>query len=175
MDLAIICKDAANEYVKVDKNFEIVGVLIKNSDLLLKRNDNPQKIGITQNRNYQKKLANSMHKNSEIVEIISNALPYAIYSDIVDAAILDGVKVLGLEGDVEYPNIESETYVLIVNKAFKYTDTYKSFVKLYNKSIQALNDKKVLINTIEKYKEIELSQKDEDVIKTWNLKFLEIN
>ncbi len=175
MDLAIICKDAASEYVKVDKNFEIVGVLIKNSDLLLKRDRSPQKIGVTQNRNYQKKLANSMYKNAEIVEIISNALPYAIYNDIVDSAILDGVKVLGLEGDVEYPKIETETYVLIVNKSFKKKEAYSAFVKAYNKSVNELRDKAALIDTIEKYKGIELSQKDKDVIKTWNLKFLEIN
>ena len=175
MDLAIICKDAASEYVKVDKNFEIVGVLIKNSDLLLKRESVTKKIGITQNRNYQKKLANSMHKNAEIVEIISNALPYAMYNYIVDAAILDGVKVLGLEGDVEYPKIDTETYVLIVNKSFKDKEAYKSFVKAYNQSVQALNNKEVLIDTVEKYKGIELSQKDKDVIKTWKLKFLEIS
>ena len=175
MDLAIICKDAASKYVKVDKNFEIVGVLIKNSDLLLKRDRSPQKIGVTQNRNYQKKLANSMYKNAEIVEIISNALPYAMYNDIVDAAILDGVKVLGLEGYVEYPKIETETYVLIVNKGFKKKEAYKEFVKAYNQSVHALNNKEVLIDTIEKYKGIELSKKDEDVIKTWKLKFLEIN
>ena len=175
MDLAIICKDAASEYVKVDKNFEIVGVLIKNSDLLLKRNSSPQKIGITQNRNYQKKLANSMYENAEIVEIISNALPYAMYNDIVDAAILDGVKVLGLEGDVEYPKIDTETYVLIVNKNFKEKEVYREFIKAYNKSVQELRDKGVLIDTIEKYKGIELSQKDKDVIKTWKLKFLEIS
>lgn len=175
MDLAIICKDAASEYVKVDKNFEIVGVLIKNSDLLLKRDRSPQKIGVTQNRNYQKKLANSMYKNAEIVEIISNALPYAIYNDIVDSAILDGVKALGLEEDVEYPKIETETYVLIVNKSFKKKEAYSAFVKAYNKSVNELRDKAALIDTIEKYKGIELSQKDKDVIKTWNLKFLEIN
>lgn len=175
MDLAIICKDAANEYVKVDKNFEIVGVLIKNSDLLLKRDKFPQKIGVTQNRNYQKKLANSMYKNSQIVEIISNALPYAMYNDIVDAVIIDGVKVLGLDGYVEYPKIETETYVLIVNKTFKNKEAYKAFVKAYNQSVQALNHKEILINTIKKYKGIELSQKDKDVINSWKLKFLEIN
>lgn len=175
MDMAIICKDAAKEYIKVDKNFEIVCPLIKNSDLLLKKGSNINKIGITQNRDYQKKLVNSMYENAEVVELIANALPYSIYSGIVDGAILDGVKVLGLEGDIEYPQIEEETYVLVVNKNFKDKEAYRIFVDSYNESVNSLKDKKVLIDTIEKYKGIKLSKRDEDVIKTWNLKFLEIN
>ncbi len=33
--MAIICKDAAKEFIKADNNFEIVNTVVQNSDIFL--------------------------------------------------------------------------------------------------------------------------------------------
>ena len=65
MDLAVICKEAAIEYVKADKDFEIAGTVVQNSDFLLLKNTDPIKFGISQNRKYQK----------DLVKYLGNMLP----------------------------------------------------------------------------------------------------
>lgn len=176
MDMAIICKEAAGEYIKVDKNFEIIGTLVQNSDVFLIRSPKPSKIGITQNRDYQKGLIASTYPQAEAVEIIGSALPYALTSSQVDAVLIDAVKTIGLAGNIKEANVQEavDTYVLIVDKEFKKTQTYETFVERYNQSAEALQDKKELIKTIEAYKKRDLTNKEMEMVKNWKLKLLPI-
>lgn len=176
MDMAIICKDAAREYIKFDKNFEIVATLVQNSDVFLMKNSNPLKIGITQKRNYQRNFIISAYPDSETVELLGTALPYALNRNLVDALVIDKVKAIGLEGVVKEPEVKADvdTYVLIVNKNFKNTQTYANFAVLYNKSVEALQDKDELVKTIEIYKKYNLSNKDMEMVNNWKLKLLPI-
>ncbi|MGL5440157.1 MAG: ABC transporter substrate-binding (seleno)protein SaoB [Filifactoraceae bacterium] len=175
MDMAIVCKDIAQSYVKINKDFEIQGILIKNSDLILKNKADVKKIGISKGRAYQKELVRSLYKEAEIMEVISSGLPYYMYSGKIDAILVDGLKALTLDGNFEYPNIEKDTYVLVINKKIKNTAEYKKFVKDYNEAVQLLSDKNTLIGAIERYKGVKLSQKDKDVIISWNLKLQKVS
>jgi len=62
MDMAIICKDAAEEYIKNDTNFEIEAPVVKNSDIFLMDTDIPKRIGVTQKRDYQYNHQQSFYK-----------------------------------------------------------------------------------------------------------------
>ncbi|MGB5823711.1 MAG: ABC transporter substrate-binding (seleno)protein SaoB [Proteocatella sp.] len=176
MDMAIICKDAAREYIKVDKNFEIIGTLVQNSDVFLTRSAKPSKIGITQNRAYQNGLITSSYPEAEAVELLGSALPYALTSKQVDAVVIDAVKTIGLAGNVKEYKLQEpvDTYVLIVDKKFKKTQAYETFVEFYNQSAEALQDKNELIKTIETYKKRDLTNKEMEMVNKWKLKLLPI-
>lgn len=176
MDLAVICKEAAMEYVKADKDFEIAGTVVQNSDFLLLKNTDPIKFGISQNRKYQKDLVKYSYPDAEIAELLGNALPYALMSNQVDALVIDGIKAIGIEGTLEEPRVSADvdTYVLIVNRKFRSTEDYEIFVKLYNASVESLADKTELIKVIKEIKGTELTDKDMEMVNTWKLKLLPI-
>ena len=176
MDLAVICKEAAQEYVMADNNFEIAGTVVRNSDLLLLKNTDPTKFGMAQNRKYQRELVKYSYPDAEVAELLGNALPYALMSNQVDALVIDGIKAIGIEGTLEEPNVSADvdTYVLIVNKKFKTTEEYEIFVKRYNASVEALGEKSELIKTIKEIKGIELTDRDLEMVNTWKLKLLPI-
>lgn len=176
IDMAIICKEAASKFVEYDKNFEIVNTLVQNSDVFLLKNTNPQSIGVTQNRNYQIDLVNEYYKQAKVVPFINSGLAYALESNKVDGVIVDGIKSLSLEGKKLSTSTNNDygTYVLVVNKAFKNSDLYKSFVTLYNKSVKKLQNEKILKKELESYVNMKLSNEEMGEFKSWKLKFLPI-
>jgi len=176
MDMAIICKDAAKEYVKNDANFEIVGPLIKNSDIFLLAPKTPKSIGVTQKRDYQYDLVKKYYKDAEIVPLIGTALGYGLESNLVDAIVIDAMKSLTIKGDKRSTATqgEYESYVLVVNKDFKDTDSYAKFIRFYNEAVKDLENEKVFKKAIENYKGIDISNKEMEEIVNWKVKFLQI-
>ena len=176
IDMAIICKEAADKFVKYDKNFEIVNPVVQNSDVFLLKDKNPKKIGYTQNRNYQLDLIKQYYKEAKSIPFISGGLAYALESNKVDGVIVDAIKSLSLEGTKLSTSINNsyDTYVLVVNKTFKESKSYKKFLKLYNKSVNDLQDKTIFKNELENYTDIKISDKDLGEFKKWKLKFLQI-
>lgn len=177
MDMAIICKDAAEKYVQTEKNFEIVGTVVKNSDVFLLSDENPNVMGTVQNRKYQDELVKEYYPNAKVKHLLANALPYSIESNKVDGGVMDVIKSLSIEGNKKScaTNKDFDTYVLVVNKEFKKTDNYEIFKKLYNKSVDDISDKNKLKKAIENYKNIKLEKKDMGVIENCKLEFLKIN
>lgn len=177
MDMAIICKDAAEKYVQTEKNFEIVGTVVKNSDIFLVSKENPKVMGTIQNRNYQDNLVKEYYPNAKIKHLLANALPYSIESDKVEGGVMDVIKSLPIDVDKKSCATKNDfdTYVLVVNKEFKKTKNYEIFKKLYNKSVEDMKDKDKLKEAIENYKDIKLEKKDMGVIENCKLEFLKIN
>jgi hypothetical protein len=176
IDMSIICKEAADKFIKYDKNFEIVDTVVQNSDVFLLKEDNPEKIGFTQNRNYQLDLIKQYYKDSKPIPFISGGLAYALESNKVDGIVVDAIKSLSLEGTKLSTSVNSDydTYVLVVNKEFKNSKLYEQFIKLYNKSVKELNDKEIFKNELENYTDTKISDKDLGEFKKWKLKFLQI-
>lgn len=176
VDMAIICKEAADKFVKYDKNFEIVNPLVQNSDVFLLKNEKPKNIGYTQNRNYQLDLIKEYYKEAKTVPFISGGLAYALESKKVDGIVVDIIKSLSLEGSKfsTSENSSYDTYVLVVNKNFKKSKLYNQFVKLYNKSIEELKNKNTFKTELKNYTDAKISDKDLEDLKKWKLKFLQI-
>lgn len=174
--MAIICKEAAETFVKYDENFEIVSPVVKNSDIFLLKNNKPKTIGVTQNRNYQKDLVQDYYNYAKPVSLIQNALVYALENNTVEGIVIDGIKALSLSGKKVSTTINGEydTYLLVVNKDFKDTDLYLEFEKLYNESVLELYEEKVFKKELEIYTEKKLSSEEMGEIKEWKLKFLQI-
>lgn len=176
VDMAIICKEAANKFVEYDKNFEIVSPLVQNSDIFLLKNNKPKKIGVTQNRNYQLDLVKKYYKEAKPIPFISGGLGYALESNKVEGVVVDAIKGLKLKGKKLSTSSKKDydTYVLVVNKNFKNSDLYNQFVKLYNKSVKELENEKNFKKELEIYTDKKLSSKDWGEFKSWKLKFLPI-
>lgn len=174
IDIAIICKDAAKQYVNATSGFEIVGTVVQNSDIFLLSRNNPEKIGIIQNRNYQSELVKKYYGNVEISPLLGTALAYGLESNLVDGVVMDCIKSIGLEG-IRKPTTELgdyDTYVLVVSKKFKKSKGYSDFIKLYNKSVDALNNEATFKKALKQYKNIRNIDMEE--IRNWKLKFLKI-
>lgn len=165
MDLAIICEDAAKDFVKNNNEFRIVGSCVKNSDVfILKDNKIIKKIGIAQNRKYQKKLVKSKFGSScEVYPMTATALGYALENNKLDAILVDSLKGWKLNGKKQICNYDKDyiTYVMVVNKDFQKKDLYKKFIKNYNESIIALKSEELLKKQLSSY--IDTTVSDEEV------------
>lgn len=98
IDIAIICKDAAKQYVNATSEFEIVGTVVQNSDIFLLKKNSPKKMGIIQNRNYQSELVKKYYENVIVSPLLGTALAYGLESNLVDGVVIDCIKSIGLEG-----------------------------------------------------------------------------
>lgn len=174
IDIAIICKDAAKQYVNTTSEFEIVGTVVQNSDIFLLKKNNPQKIGIIQNRNYQSELVKKYYENIKVSPLLGTALAYGLESNLVDGVVIDCVKAIGLEGEKKSTAElgDYDTYVLVVNEEFKKNKSYSDFIKLYNKSVDDLKNETIFKKALKEYKNIRNIDMEE--IRSWKLKFLKI-
>lgn len=177
LDMAIICKEAADKLMKTESDkFENKGVLVKNSDVILVKNRPIKRIGVIQNRNYQRYLAQMYCPNKEIFPFIGTGIAYALESNKVDAVVIDAFKAIKLKGNKisTADRKEYDTYVLIVNKKFLGTKTYKEFVKLYNRSVEEINMDSIYRKEVESFLGRKISDSDWKEIKSWKIKFPQI-
>lgn len=174
--MAIICKEAAKAFIKADNNFEIVNTLVQNSDIFLTKKDNIKKIGTSQNRNYQNDLVKEYYKDSKSVSFINSSLPYALESNKVDAIVIDAIKALSMQGKKQSTSVikDYDTYVLVVSKVFKNSDSYRVFKNVYNKSVLDLKDKNNFKKQLQSYTDKNISKEDMGEFEKWKLKFLPI-
>lgn len=174
--MAIICKEAAESFIKYDNNFEVVAPLVKNSDVFILNNDNPKTIGITQNREYQKKLVEKYYGKSKSISIIGSALMYTLENNTVEGVVIDAIKALSSNKSKvsTSSNGEYDTYVLVANKKFMKSDLYEKFINLYNSSVIELEDEKIFKKALEGYIDRFITDEEMEEIKGWKLKFLQI-
>jgi hypothetical protein len=173
--MAIICKEAAKSYMENVEGFEVISECVRNSDIFVMKKDNPKKIGMTQERNYQKDLIKKRFgEDVEIVPMMVGALPYALENGEVDAIIIDFVKGIHLKGKKEDTVVDGDytTYVLLARTEFKKTREFKKFVKIYNQSLEELmKDQKLLKNHFYDYAKTDL---EEGGLEKWKIKLLPI-
>lgn len=172
--MAIMCKEAANTFLENIDGFEVAFECIKNSDIFVIKKDNPKKIGMTQDRNYQKELIlKEFGQDVEIITMMGTALPYSLENGQLDAIIIDFMKGIHINGEKKNTVIDREeytSYVLLVNKEFKKTKAFKSFISSYNKTLKTLleDDKKFEKNFLNYTK----TKLDKGGIDKWKIKLL---
>lgn len=174
LDMAIICKEAADAFMENTEGFEVAFECFKNSDIFITKDNNPKKIGMVKDRSYQKSLiVKEFGEDVEIVTIIGTGLPYALENGQVDGLIIDYMKSVNIDGRKKSTVIDGEdytTYVLLVNKEFKKTKEFKRFVKDYNNSLKYLKENdEVLKKQFYKYTKSEMKEGGMD---NWKTKLL---
>lgn len=99
-------------------------------------------------KKYQKKL---IKKYTVKYPVKANSIPILLERDVVDAAILDGVKAIAIDGDYEEIQQSYTTYNMVVRKAIIETKEFKEFIEKYNEVVDELNNEKLYRNEIEIY------------------------
>ena len=175
LDMAIMCKEAAKEYLENVEDFQVVSDITMNSDIFIIKNNNPKVIGMTQDRDYQIDLMKKRFgEDVEIAAMMVNALPYALEKGDVDAIVIDFIKGVHVNGIKEDTVIDGDytTYVLLSNSEFMKTREFKKFIKTYNKSLEELlSDKEILNSHFLRYTETNL---EKGGLKKWKIKLLNI-
>lgn len=172
--MAIICKDAARTYMENTEGFEVAFECMKNSDVFITKQDNPKKIAMVQERDYQRDLiTDEFGEDIEIATIIGTALPYALENGQVDAIIIDYMKSLHINGAKKTTVVDGNdytSYVLLVSKEFKQTKEFKKFVRNYNSALKDLKeDEEKLEKQFFDYTKVEL---EEGGLDKWKIKLL---
>ncbi|HHW41641.1 MAG TPA: hypothetical protein GXX19_10965 [Syntrophomonadaceae bacterium] len=149
VDLAVLCPDAARVLVAKDKRYQIVGPVLVNSDVVVVRNqEQPRKIGITQNRWYQKKIIRSLFgEECQVVPMLPEGLPYAYQKGHVDGVVLDVEKALQLPGtriSTRVNNQDLVTYVLVARRAFMHDPRFPRILQGFCKAAVALSNPETL-------------------------------
>lgn len=173
--MAIVCKEAAKVFLDNVEGFEVVAECTQNTDIFVIKSDNPKKVGVTQDRNYQIDLAKSKFgEDIEIVPMMAQALPYALENNELDAVVIDVMKGIHLDGKKESTAINGDytSYVLISSKKYMKTRGFKKFVKEYNKALeQLLKDDDLLEKHFFNYTNTNLMEGGLD---RWKIKFMPI-
>lgn len=173
--MAIVCKEAASEFISNLDDFEIISDTMQNSDIFVMKTTTPTKVGIVQGRYYQNDLVKSRFGDDvEIVPMIAQALPYALENRQVDAIVIDYIKSVHLDGIKEDTTISGDytTYVLLAKKGYKDTREFKKFEDNYNKSLNQLqNDDNLMQKHFEKYTKAPL---EEGGFNKWKIKLLSL-
>lgn len=156
LDMALLCPDAADRLIERDNRYQIIGPVMINSDIIVVHPGiEPQTVGITQNRWYQKELIESAFgPDCRAVPMLSGALPYAYQDNKVDAVVMDIEKALLLKGDylsTHHDGNDIVTYVLVVRKSFIEDERYKQFLQAFNESVKELTDPVILQKALENY------------------------
>ncbi|MCS5422555.1 MULTISPECIES: hypothetical protein [Psychrilyobacter] len=147
MDIAFLCDDAVISFRK-NTEFENLGSAIKNSDIVVKNKKNPQIIAYEGKKQYQKNL---IKKYRIKYPVKVNSIPILLERDVVDAAILDGIKAITIAGDYEEVRQNYTTYNMVVRKAVMGTREFKEFIEKYNEVVDELNDEKLYENEVKIY------------------------
>lgn len=175
LDMAIVCKEAAKEYLRNVEGFELVSPAAMNSDIFIIKEEEPKIIGMTQDRDYQRDLIKKRFgQDVKIEEIMVSALPYALEKGEVDAIIIDFIKGVHIDGIKESTLLDKDntTYVLIANKEFMKTKEFKRFIGKYNESLEELlKDKKLMERQFLSYTKAQLGKGG---LEKWKVKLLNI-
>ncbi len=170
--MAIVCKEAAEEYVKQNPDFEILAPLVMNSDIILESDREIKKIGFTANKWFHRDfLIDKYGDEVELFEMNAQSLPYSYEVGRIDAVIMDITKLGILEGKVLQPSDDDYvSYVLIVKSIYKKTDEFRLFVNAFNDAVKQLNENKKYQKYINEYSNLTERRRSE-----WKVKLLKID
>ena len=142
-DLAVLCPDAAEEFLGSGKPFRLVGEIVRNANILAAVREGPVKsIGYMNGRVLQTRvLAANLGPAPELQPMMTTALPYALERDAVDAVVLDILTVV--RGEVDYHcralPFEAPASVLVAREDVLKNPAFRSFLEAYNLAVDQLN------------------------------------
>lgn len=151
---AIMCPDAAKEFLKTNKEFMSLGIVMLNSDIFMLKKEEPQKpnqagkkIGVSHKRQHQLMMAkDTFGAKSNVLPMLPVGLAYALQKNEVDAVVID----LGVA--VELPRTSEmlfqpwgkdpvPTQELVLRKSFVVSPAFEDFIKAYNQAGQQVMEK----------------------------------
>lgn len=142
-DLAVLCPDAAEEFLGSGKPFRLLGEIVRNANILVSIKSTPvQSIGYMNGRILQTRvLAANMGSAVELHPMMTAALPYALERGAVDAVVLDILTVA--RGEAVYHcralPFEAPASVLVAREDVLDSPAFKSFLNAYNDTVDQLN------------------------------------
>lgn len=142
-DLAVLCPDAAEEFLGSDRPFRLLGEIVRNANILVSIHSGPvQSVGYMNGRVIQTKiLADNLNSAPELQPIMTAALPYALERETVDAVVLDILTVT--RGEAVYHcralPFEAPASVLVARENVLGSPVFRSFLNTYNDTVDQLN------------------------------------
>lgn len=170
-DVAIICTDAADKFIEASDDFVLLGTVTENTDVLIKKDNNLKKIGLTSNKNYLSDFIKEKYADAEIEYMSPHSFGYAYESGQIDGYVIDIALINSyLEGEIE--NVSDSDYgsnVIIANRKILKDKKFEKFLKAYNKMVLEYNK-----NPNPDYFEFKFG-KDERRDEIWKVKLKEID
>ena len=142
-DLAVLCPDAAAEFLGSGKPFRVVGEIVRNANILVSVHGGPvRSIGYMNGRVLQTRvLAANLGPSPELQPMMTAALPYALERKAVDAVVLDILTVV--RGEVVYHcralPYDVPASVLVARQDVPDSPAFRSFLTAYNDAVDELN------------------------------------
>lgn len=166
--MAIVCRDAAEKFVKSSDEFEIIGPLMTNTDIIIE-SGTVKSIGLTQNKNYLKKYLKKKYGDIKFEFMLPHTLPYAYESGEVDAIVLDLFDVVpGLKGVFRQVDENYFSNVLVINEKIAKDKKYIEFIERYNEFVEKYNNSKNNFNLLDNNK------LDRRLDKFWKLRLVKV-
>ena len=143
-DMAVLCPDAAEMFLKNNASFIIAGEVIRNANVLVSKTDVvPLDVGYTAGRALQGESAVAVLGDGiNLIPMAPAALPYALEKGAADAIVLDILTALKFDAGffviTPLPRDEA-TSVLVVNKDVVGTEPYNNFLDAYNESVDGMD------------------------------------
>lgn len=170
-DVAIVCTDAADKFIEASDDFVLLGTVTENTDVLIKKDNNITKIGLTSNKNYLSDFIKEKYADAEIKYMNPHSFGYAYESGQIDGYVIDiGLINSNLEGEIE--NVSDSDYgsnVIIANRKILKDKKFEKFLKAYNKMVLEYNE-----NPNPDYFEFKFG-KDERRNEIWKVKLKKID
>ena len=140
-DMAVLCPDAARQFVSAGVPFTVLGGLVRNANVLVTRGTElPLRVGYMNGRELQRKaVADMLGSSATLHPIAAPALPYALECGAVDGVVLDAADAVKLrQYHVRALPCDEPSAVLVVHEALLHDAGFKRFVEHYNDTIGGL-------------------------------------
>lgn len=159
IDAAWLCPDAAQNLLKKDDRFIIVGPALVNSQVLVIRKDgNPKRIAYSHKREYQRAfIQKRFGMDCEAIPVMPTVLPHVYEQGNVDGIVVDILKGITLKGELlrlAGDDTDIVTYVLVVSKRFSRSANFSRFSVALQDSIANLNDIGTLTKVLDEQKKM---------------------
>jgi hypothetical protein len=159
IDAAWLCPDAAQNLLKKDDRFIIIGSALVNSQVLVIRKDgNPKRIAYSHKREYQRAfIQKRFGMDCETIPVMPTVLPHVYEQGNVDGVVVDILKGMTLKGKLlrlAGDGTDVVTYVLVVSKKFYGSGKFPRFFAALQDSIANLNDIGTLTKVLDEQKKL---------------------
>jgi hypothetical protein len=145
-DMAVLCPDAAKAFLENDPGVEILGGIVKRSNVLLyKRGGILKNIGYSNGKNTQAEAASrSLGGEIVLIPMTRTALLYALERGAADGVVIDILDALkaGSAFKMKFLEYDKITSVLVVKKNLRNTEAFKNFLGVLNQCARELNGAK---------------------------------
>lgn len=152
-DMAVLCPDAAKAFVGNEPSFEILGGIVKRSNVILhKPGQTLKNIGYTHGKNTQAEAAlHDLGGEIVLIPMARTALPYALERGAADGVVVDILDALKAampkaaapkaksDFETKLLDYEKPTSVLVAKKNLRNSEAFRDFINILNRCVSELN------------------------------------